>query len=309
MTVGDEAWQRFEIRRIEDLGNAVLGAGLAAVQMTGPPVRGSLAFAARDGVVFSSGRIEGNVLLTGPLAADAVTVGLIVRSSPRTRLGNAEARDGTVALVGPGECVDAYIGADTLYLAATLAPGRLRAPVVGAQCLPAMPPDIVDELHDGILALHDRDAPAWPGPIGQAMLAAVLPHLALAPAAAAARETGATRIVAAALDYIADNLASPITTEALAAAAATPRRTLYRAFADVLGDTPQGHVRRLRLHCIRRRLLAPDQPACTVVAAARSLGLDHDMGRLSQRYRALFGEPPSATLARRHSAVEAAQLM
>jgi hypothetical protein len=48
-------WHRFDIRPIEDQGNAVLGAELEAVQMAGPRIGGSLAFAARDGIVFGSG--------------------------------------------------------------------------------------------------------------------------------------------------------------------------------------------------------------------------------------------------------------
>ncbi|WP_394893694.1 DUF1214 domain-containing protein [Mesorhizobium sp. AaZ16] len=56
MDRGARFWHRFDIRRIEDLSNAVLGAELEAIQMAGPRIRGSLAFAARDGIIFSSGQ-------------------------------------------------------------------------------------------------------------------------------------------------------------------------------------------------------------------------------------------------------------
>jgi hypothetical protein len=49
----NSGWILVPIRRIEDLGDAVLGAGLEAVQLSRAPVTGSLAFAGGDGVVLS----------------------------------------------------------------------------------------------------------------------------------------------------------------------------------------------------------------------------------------------------------------
>lgn len=126
-TGGVETWQRFDIERIEDLGNAVLGAGLEAVQMTGPPVRGSLAFAARDGIVFSSGLLVGNVLLRGVPAADAVTLLLVLTAGCGSWLQLRRAADGALWRLRPGEVLDAYLTAGTLYLAATASPDRLEA--------------------------------------------------------------------------------------------------------------------------------------------------------------------------------------
>lgn len=283
-----EAWQRFEIRRIEDLGNAILGAGLTAVQMTGPPVRGSLAFAARDGVIFSSGRVEGNVLLAGRMAPDTTTVLLCLEAGRRTRLGTLPASAGCAAAITPEAPFDAYLGTGTLYIAATLDAGRLLDPV------PAVVPGAPASLRDRVRALHD-------GPECRAAIAEdalVVMCRAFAGSTVSTSETGAAGIVRRARAYIEGNLGSPIAADALAAAIGVPRRTLYRAFAEVLGDTPNGFIRRLRLHVVRQRLLLASPPACTVRAAARPLRLDTDMGRLSLRYRELFGELPSATLAR-----------
>ena len=59
MSAVAETWHRFAVRRIDDMTNAIWGADLEAVQMPGDRIRGSLAFAARDGIVFSSGLIDG----------------------------------------------------------------------------------------------------------------------------------------------------------------------------------------------------------------------------------------------------------
>lgn len=56
------------------------------------------------------------------------------------------------------------------------------------------------------------------------------------------------RIVRRARAYIEGNLGSRIAADALAAAIGVSGRTLCRAFADVLGDTPNGFIPPLRLH-------------------------------------------------------------
>jgi transcriptional regulator GlxA family with amidase domain len=110
-----------------------------------------------------------------------------------------------------------------------------------------------------------------------------------------ANATEQARIVRDARQYIRKNIARPISLEALTTAAHTSPRTLFRAFSEVLGDTPQNYVRRLRLHRIRRELLSKCET--TVSAAAHHWGIGQDMGRFSRNYRNLFGENPSSTLA------------
>jgi transcriptional regulator GlxA family with amidase domain len=113
-------------------------------------------------------------------------------------------------------------------------------------------------------------------------------------------DQGHWRIVARAQAYIAANLAEPIAVDALAAAACTTRRTLHRAFVEVLGVSPRDLVLRLRLQRIRADLEAAAGDACTVADVANRWGIG-ELGRFAARYRALFGELPSATLARARS--------
>ncbi|WP_437405204.1 helix-turn-helix domain-containing protein [Sinorhizobium meliloti] len=104
------------------------------------------------------------------------------------------------------------------------------------------------------------------------------------------------RIVARARAYIVEHLSEPIALDDIAAAAFASRRTLYRAFADILDDTPQTYVRRLRLHRIRRGLATDRERACTIAVVANEWGIS-ELGRLAGWYRELFGELPSETLA------------
>jgi transcriptional regulator GlxA family with amidase domain len=118
--------------------------------------------------------------------------------------------------------------------------------------------------------------------------------------AAARRSDGHARIVARAREWLAANLAEPITVDALVAAARTSRRTLHRAFVEVLGETPRDYVLRLRLERIRADLEAAAGNTCTVADIATRWG--GELGRFAARYRAQFGELPSATLARARGA-------
>lgn len=312
----DSGWQRFAIRGIEDLANATLGAEIEAIQMPGPPVGGSLAFDAVEGIAWSSGRIEGSVLLRGRIAEDALTVVVILRAGHGARLWMRPAGEGSIGVVLPGDVLDAYLTAGSVYLAATLTVGRagrearragldrVPASLLGGGLLPGMlDAGALGRARAAVEAVHAG------GSAGACGIGWLVKHAAMVPpGGSGGAVAGLAGLVHAADERIRRDLGAPVSTAALAEAAGTSPRTLYRAFAAVFGDTPQGYVRRLRLHRVRARLLAPDEPATTVTRAAERLGFEHDMGRLSVRYRALFGETPSATLARRRARERRRQL-
>jgi len=83
----------------------------------------------------------------------------------------------------------------------------------------------------------------------------------------------------------------------LCVAAAVSPRTLEYAFREELGLSPAAFIRRLRLHVLRRALLASALGESTVTELAYHLGFTQ-LGRLAGTYRRTFGEAPSATLAR-----------
>jgi AraC-like DNA-binding protein len=83
----------------------------------------------------------------------------------------------------------------------------------------------------------------------------------------------------------------------LCAAAGVSRRTLEYAFFENLGLPPMTFIRQLRLHALRRTLLASSLGESTVTEVAYHLGFTQ-LGRLACDYRCAFGESPSVTLAR-----------
>jgi AraC-like DNA-binding protein/Tfp pilus assembly protein PilF len=103
-----------------------------------------------------------------------------------------------------------------------------------------------------------------------------------------------------ALDWLRGHLSEPISLERLATVADIRPRTLEKHFNTFLGTTPLGWVRQMRLARARREL-ERGCPSATVTDIALANGFNQ-LGRFATRYRAVFGETPSATLRRARGA-------
>ena len=306
-----ENWHRFDIGHVDDLRNAVFDAGLEAIQMPGARVRGSLAFAARDGIVFSSGLIHGNAAISGPLSRDAITVGVGLTVGAGSLLWLNPVISGDVMVVLPGRECDALLRGTSLYVTATLTAKQLKSEVEREGLVLHRSLTSRTGLHtrpiriDALIALRKQvESIHAPGNardrklgIGRRMLRALVCHYARPPELGDGRAepVGQAKIIHEAREYIRQHLASAISIDDLSTATHTSTRSLFRAFSDVLGDTPRDYVRRLRLHRIRRELLSSD--TMTVSLAAQTWGMAGDLGRMSRNYRDLFGEYPSSTRA------------
>ena len=80
--------------------------------------------------------------------------------------------------------------------------------------------------------------------------------------------------------------------------AGVSERTLENAFKEVMGMTPVAYLIRLRLHRVRKALLAASHGSTTVTAEALDWGFWH-FGEFSRAYKECFGELPSDTLRRK----------
>ncbi|WP_160012148.1 AraC family transcriptional regulator [Rhizobium sp. 18055] len=294
-------WQRFPVREIEDLRNMVLGADLEPVQMIGRKVDGSLAFSARDGVVFSSGHLDGSATARGVVSRDAATVGVVLSQGDKSRISLHRVFDGVVGVILPGDRLDLLMAQGALYVTATLDLERLEVVVARKFLQSAIHPkpleqQSLDELTSALLRIHAGEGSVAGIDIGKAVLRAAASHY-VNDDGLDDRCSPSTYevIVRLARNYIERHLAQPITTDDLTIACGTSPRTLYRAFLDTLGEAPVHYIRRLRLHRIRQELRSVDEPA-TVSASARKWGIS-EHGRMSGWYHDVFGEVPSATKA------------
>jgi len=314
-----DEWTRVPIHSIDDLSDAVPGAGLEVTQMAKGSVSGSLAFAQRNGITCSSGLIVGTVTLTGPLSANQLTIGVGLHFSPGTWHWMNEVTTGEVGVFHAGDEHDCRYTPGALYAALTLDADRLEEEAAGAELVldrktlggtglhaRHLHPRAVAWLREGFERIHGGRHP--PGPqddVSAVMLEAFLDHFGRAPSS---RNRGRSphahaAIVKRARDYISEHLGAPIALDDIATAAYASRRTLYRAFGEMLNDTPQSYVRRLRLHRIRHDLATDAERACTIALVATQWGMS-ELGRMSGWYRKLFGERPSETHAHARDALD-----
>ncbi|GFO83105.1 MAG: hypothetical protein A49_27320 [Methyloceanibacter sp.] len=290
----------------------MLGAGLTAMQMSRGPMTGSLAFAEHDGVVYTSGHIGGRVALAGPLSPSMVTFGLGLHVAPGTRHWLNERRTGDFGVFLPGDEHDALYTPGTLYVTATLSAERLdsaarsRGLILNVASLGGSGFHKRHFPEAGIAALKSRFERVHAGRheplsdvavLGECLQDAIFQHFGRQPreSLGGINPRGYSRIVARARDYIVENLDRPLRINEIAKAASASRRTVYRAFNQVLDETPHSYVRKLRLHRIRHDLALDVERACTIALVSNRWGIS-ELGRLSGWYRELFGERPSETL-------------
>ena len=119
-------WSVLSLSSIEQLSEAVQGAGLSATQMSSTPVSGSLAFAESRGVSFTTGLIDSKVSLTGPLSEDKITLGLGIDLPPGTRHWLNEVGSGDIGVFMPGDEHDSLYVPGSLYAVFTLSAETLE---------------------------------------------------------------------------------------------------------------------------------------------------------------------------------------
>ncbi len=125
-----------------------------------------------------------------------------------------------------------------------------------------------------------------------ALLADLVAACMSAPATSVA--PASLRQVARAEAFARSNLDQPLRVADLAAAANVSPRALQAAFRAVRGCGPHSMLENARLEAARARLLAP-RLGDTILSVGLDCGVTH-LGRFARRYRARYGETPSATL-------------
>lgn len=111
-------------------------------------------------------------------------------------------------------------------------------------------------------------------------------------------QTGGRAAVRAAVNYIEEHLADPITLRDIARHTNRSVRSIQQAFHDDLRTTPMNYVRDRRLERARNQLAdALPKDGVTVTDVAERWGFNH-LGNFSAAYRKRFGETPSQTLRR-----------
>jgi AraC-like DNA-binding protein len=102
-------------------------------------------------------------------------------------------------------------------------------------------------------------------------------------------------LVRRAVAFIDDNAHTDITAVDIAAAAHVTPEALQMMFVRHRKLTPSEYLRKVRLHHVRRELVAADPETTSVAAIAQRWGFGH-AARFALAYRLTYGESPRSTL-------------
>ncbi|MFV8053489.1 helix-turn-helix domain-containing protein [Mycobacterium sp. 48b] len=300
---------RTRITQLEDLSDAVADAGLSAFQMSREAPSGSLVHAAHDGVAFSSGRFDSRVQIRGPLSQDALSIAVGLQIPPRNRLLLREIDSGVVTVFRPGDEQEAFHDVNSLYAVVSLSEETLEREAhrhgmrlsLNTFRRTAIHPEPMARAHlttisSFLTRLHQDGSQAHlPSGAFADISTAFIGHFAQEPATLPVPQLRQRqRIVELTRIHIDQNLGHRLDIEGLARMAGVSRRTLARSFDETIGESPQSYIARMRLHRIRTELLAGSCPGSTIADVSNRWGIS-ELGRMSARYRSMFGELPSQT--------------
>jgi AraC-like DNA-binding protein len=97
------------------------------------------------------------------------------------------------------------------------------------------------------------------------------------------------------------NQYQPLYLAEVCVAVGVTERTLYNICMEYLGLSPHRYLWLRRMNLVRRALVSAGRDMSAQPASVTRIANDHgfgELGRFSAQYRAMFGEPPSATLRR-----------
>jgi AraC family ethanolamine operon transcriptional activator len=114
--------------------------------------------------------------------------------------------------------------------------------------------------------------------------------------------SSASALVRKVEDYVGVAGPRPVHISEICAEFGVSRRSLHRAFDEVLGMAPVTFLRHKRLCAVHSILRDGDPAKITVAEAAMQQGFA-ELGRFSHYYHLLFGEYPSETLGGRHRGI------
>jgi AraC-like DNA-binding protein len=310
-------WRQFGFRSVDVLADTVRrarpGVAWSAAQLSRGPLIGSVGTCLGRRARVTCTRVRGSYELRGPLSTANPVFALGLRLEGNSCMWMKPVGSGSFGLLQKDHPTDSVLRGDSFYLTMDVSAEELESeaeregvvidePVIRASGL--MPSPLPADRLAPIVALVERamQTAGWDsaGPrLDDLLLDALVGQIGRAPQTLHAMPQGGYgRIVARARAYIESRLEHPITIDEIAAAAFASRRTLHRAFHELLGETPHGYVLKLRLSRIRHDLAGAEEARRTITRVAHKWGLP-ELGRMAAQYREQFGELPSETIARR----------
>lgn len=292
------------------------GRELAVTQLTPEPCRGHLLRANLGDMGFDAGAFDGDLRVRGALARKAFSIVSVLEQDGVLNQWGHRIEEGDILAIPPGGELDGRFQGRTAYAVVTAPWGLVMQRAEAFEWLAdpqfwteaaihSPPPEVraaCKQVLQGCSSLLRAMGGGVPASavafLRQELLDGVLTALAQSKVDGVRRQgvLNAARIVRSAEDFVeGGGMRQAVQVEDICHALNISRRTLYRAFHDVLDASPKAYLRLKNMSAARARLLDAGHRPTTVTQVA----LDHgfwELGRFSGAYRAMFGEAPSETL-------------
>lgn len=305
------------VNDFEGFREAVHGSHVDVVQLERGKLRGSLTHIGIGDFSLSVGSFSAGIRTQRTSKEQKLIVGMLLESKNRVTHWSYDMQPGDVLVIPPNVDHDGRFFGASSYAAIRLdlmdvagifgGEMDLADPITWAvknhykadPCLGAIAihrlRKIVSRLADDSVRLPTQSADFWRRSITDAMMATILHSL---PSDTAGLHMSTTALVRNVENYIDTAGTRPVHISEICTELAVSRRSLHRAFDEVLGMGPVTFLRHKRL-CDIHSILRESDPTQTTVA---KVAIEHgfiELGRFAYYYHTLFGEHPSKTLGAR----------
>jgi AraC family ethanolamine operon transcriptional activator len=305
------------VNDFEGFREAVHGSHVDVVQLERGKLRGSLTHVGIGDFSLSIGSFSAGIRTQRTSKEQKLIIGMLLGSSNRVTHWSYDMQPGDVLVIPPSiehdgrffgassyaairldltDVASIFGGATDLADPATWSvKNHYKAdPYLGAIAIYRLR-KIASRLANSTDSLPDQSTDFWRRSITDAMMATVLHSL---PSDTARLHMSATALVRSVENYIDTAGTRPVHISEICTEFAVSRRSLHRAFDEVLGMGPVTFLRHKRL-CDIHSILRESDPTQTTVA---KVAIEHgfiELGRFAYYYHTLFGEHPSKTLGAR----------
>lgn len=302
------------VNDFEGFREAVHGSHVDVMQLERGRLHGSLTHVGIGNFSLSVGSFSAGIRTQRTSKEQKLIVGILLESSNRVTHWSYDMQPGDVLVIPPGIDHDGRFFGASSYAAIRLdladipsifggetdlgdpdtwnAKNHYKAnPRIGAVAIQRLR-KIVSRLADPTIKLPEQSADFWRRSITDAMMATVMHSL---PSDNAGPPLSAVRLIRNVEHYLDAMGSRPVHISEICLQFGVSRRSLHRAFDEVLGMGPVTFLRYKRLCGIHSVLKASDPAQTTVAEVAMRHGFI-ELGRFAHYYHTLFGEHPSETL-------------
>jgi AraC family ethanolamine operon transcriptional activator len=303
------------VNSIDHLRQPIADADVEIVQLGRGQLNGSLTKVVFPTLAYSKTDFSLPLRTSGILGTQNLTICMLLGSDGRSSSWARELSRGDVFFSAPGRNFDAVFGERSEVAGISMTPEAIAAMFAGEPMFAdvgywlqnhqySCAPHLRDRLIARVLeisqwleqgtALSAGAADFWQRALIEAFTATFVQTM---PPDSNDRIPSALRVVREVENYLDHHAQRAVHISELCAVLRTSRRTLHRAFHDVLGIGPIAFLRHHRLCSVHSRLRSGDPSTTHVTDVATEFGF-LELGRFSHYYATLFGEYPSQTLHR-----------